>query len=199
MFSFKQIVIFLICIQSFLNLHAQIDSCGVYLTTLDYINRKLTRATNCNSEKASIKPHEFWSNSKYITLRYRGAKYKYGKAGLFGFRDCRNHDYRFFIDSPYEIINRQYFVLYRLAHISASSDFVGPEFTYFFSKTLASGIYPLNKRYLKWAYRRNKAFASLLDSVFQKNDDLPNFDERNKEYRVIQIYRESVLQQGDLP
>ena len=172
---------------------SQKDSSGIYLNAADFESGKLTYSTDCKSRKHSVKLHEFW-DSPFITIINDHKKYKYDKADIFGFRDCKNRVYRFFMNAKYEIVNTDDFFLYRQIRDTWDDDIVSVSsaYVYFFSIKADSEIYPLGKRYLTWLFKDNAKFVDLVNTSFKSDDDLCLFNTKDEKYKVVLVYRKSL-------
>ena len=172
---------------------SQKDSSGIYSNVKAFEHHKLTHATDCKSSKHSVRLHEFW-DSPFITIINDHKKYKYNKADIFGFRDCKNCVYRFFMNAKYEIVNTDDFFLYRQIQDTWDDDIVSVSsaYVYFFSIKADSEIYPLRKRYLTRLSKDNGKFVDLVNTSFKSDDDLCLFNTKVEKFKIVLIYKKSM-------
>ncbi|MBL0744179.1 hypothetical protein [Chryseolinea lacunae] len=125
-------------------------------------------------------------------MHYKGQKYRYKKQDVFGFKDCSGNDYRIYLNEKYHVLSRENIFLYEVTEDVGFSEMVVYETSYFFSEKLDSRIYPLTKRYLDWVYRKNFEFVRRMHVSFGKDEDLANYEEKTKQYKLISLYRQSI-------
>lgn len=82
----------------------QKDSSGVYMSAVDFTNKKLTYGINCKTENHKIKLNIFF-NRDYITVIHEGNKYNISKDSVFGFKTCNGSSYRIADKIDYTILN----------------------------------------------------------------------------------------------
>ena len=79
-------------------------TCGIYSTPDDRQSGKLSVAIDCTSEDHSIKSG-FIRDKSAIRIVREEKTYKYRKADLYGYRDCRGNEYHFFDGKRYQLLN----------------------------------------------------------------------------------------------
>src|SRR5476651_269177 len=79
---------------------------GVYMNWQDYKNDKLSYILNCDSSSGKIKLNHFLSKS-YIDVIQGEKKTRLCKDSIFGYRDCKQNDYRFFKNNDEEFLIKE--------------------------------------------------------------------------------------------
>ena len=93
--------------------YAQQDSSGVYLSSLHFQHHKLTYASDCQTQKHTIKFARF-SIKNHIKVIHNDSTYRLLKNEVFGYRDCKGNSFRFIGCKSYTILNPSgYILLYR--------------------------------------------------------------------------------------
>ena len=136
---------------------------GIYKTAQDFKDNRLSFSVNCDSASGKIKLHHFFSG-KYVNVIRNKSNYRLSKDSIFGYRDCRGNDYRFFENYNYEyqIAEDKSIVIYMALLTDPTYTGKGIKLvpTYFFSKNLNSEIIPLTVNNLKLAFAGETKFCS---------------------------------------
>jgi hypothetical protein len=163
--------------------NGQPDSLGIYLTTQDYLIKKLSYKVSCRDKQNSSISRSFVSGLK------KQEKYHLEKSTWFGFHDCKLGDHRFYKRSEYRILHfSDDLILYSKKVLRPQGKFVVTETAYFFSRGIESSIFTLEKKSLKQVFPEKKSFHDRLDELFQGDDSLIHFDKIKKEYKLIEVY-----------
>jgi hypothetical protein len=177
------IVLLLLNAKSYSQTSRIIGYSGIYMTLQDYEEGKLSFEANCDSSSRKIKLHHFFSG-KYVDIIRNDKKYRLSKDSIFGYRDCKGYDYRFYenYDHEYQIEEAKSIVIYSVLMADPTYTGKGVKLvrTYFFSKTINSAIMPLTVRNLKQIFPRNAMFCNLLDT----DEDVITYDTIHKMYKV---------------
>lgn len=157
------------------------------MNSRDYENNKLSYGINCDSTSRKIKLNHFFSKN-YIDLIWGEKKIQLYKDSIFGYRDCKQNDFRFYnnYDHEYLILENKYMILYEADLPEPTSDGRRNQLVpnYFFSTSLTSAIIPLTLINLKKAFPDNIKFHSLLDIEFEGDKKLTTFDDTHKMYKI---------------
>ncbi|HTB07288.1 MAG TPA: hypothetical protein VK806_10085 [Bacteroidia bacterium] len=168
---------------------------GIYKTAQDFKDGKLSFPMNCDSASGRMKLHHFVSG-KYVSITKNKINYKLSKDSIFGYRNCKGQDYRFFENHSYEyqIAEAKSIVIYLalLADPTYTGKGIKLAPTYFFSKTLNSDIMPLTMSNLKLAFAGNTKFCNMLDGEIKSDKDLSVYDETYKMYRINYLLSQSI-------
>src|ERR1035437_7888179 len=131
---------------------------GIYMNSKDYKGSKLSYEVSCDSSSGKIRLNHFLSKN-YIDVFKKEKKIQLYKDSIFGYRDCKQNDYRFFTerDKEYQIVENKIIVIYVADVAVTSANGKAREFVqnYFFSTTLNSEILPLSVSNLKKAFSDN--------------------------------------------
>ncbi len=98
-----------ICIVAFLSQKtiAEAQTTGLYLTSDDFVNHKLSFETG-GSNGSKIKLNGFLESSK-VVVTYNGKEQVFSKSAIFGYRS-NGQDYRFFNSTAYKILDTKDFI-----------------------------------------------------------------------------------------
>ncbi len=168
---------------------------GIFMTAQDYAANKLSYTVNCDSSAHKIKTDCIFSQN-HVKVINNGKKIKLNKDSIFGYRNCKQKDFRFYKndDREYRIMENKGMVIYvadvRLNSTTGKTFILVP--AYFFSRTLSSEILPLNVINLKRTFPENLRFHDSLDVEFTDVNNLSAFDSVHKMYRVNYLLSQSV-------
>ena len=125
---------------------------GIFMNAIDYQGGKLTYSMNCEIQSGKIKLNHFFSKN-YIDVINGDKKIQLYKDSIYGYRDCKQIDHRFYkeYDHEYQIAENKNMVIY-IADVPVTAS-TGKSVqlvpSYFFSKTIDSEIFPLTVINLK--------------------------------------------------
>jgi hypothetical protein len=160
---------------------------GIYKTAQDFKDRKLSFSVNCDSAAGKIKLHHFFPG-KYVNVIRNKTNYRLSKDSIFGYRDCKGNDYRFFENYSYEyqIVEDKSIVIYiaLLTDPTYSGKGIKVVPTYFFSKTLGSEVLPLTINNLKMVFAGDIKFCNMLDGTVNSIEELTTYDYVHKMYKI---------------
>ena len=190
----KLIITFVLLTTTAVELLAQKPNGGIYKTYQDYQIGIPSIVCNCNTDK--IKLNHFFAKN-YIDVINHGKKLRFNKNSLFGYRDCKQNDFRFFNerDKEYKIVENKSIVIYvaDFAVISSSGKTRELIPKYFFSTSLTSAIQPLTVLNLKKAFPDNLKFHDLLDIAFGDGTSISVYDMENKMFKINFLLSKSNL------
>jgi len=150
---------------------------------------------NCDSSSGKTKTGCLFSQH-HIAVINGGKKIELNRDSVFGYRNCKQVDFRFYEndDKEYQILENKSMVIYSAAVRKNSSD--GKTFmlvpAYFFSRTLSSEILPLNVNNLKRVFPDNHKFHDSLDVEFHNDNNISTFDAVHKMYKVNYLLGQSL-------
>lgn len=191
-----QSILFLLIALTTIKLLAQNNNFGVYYNYEDYKTGKLSFIVNCSSHSNKIRLHHFFSGN-YIDVIKDEKKYKFSKDSVFGYRDCKQNDYRFYEerDKEYKILENKTIIIYVADVAVTSANGKAREFVkkYFFSTSLTSQILPLTAINLKKSFPDNLKFHNMLDIEFYSANDILSYDIIHKMYKVNFLLSQSTI------
>ena len=168
---------------------AQTPDAGLYITANDFQQQKITYAVNCSNGKDKLKVNSlFDASTGYVVVN--GEKHAFNKKQVYGYRTCKNNNFRLYNNTPYQVINTTgFFIYYRSIQTEAAKGkgLVKAD-AYFFSTQADSTIQPLTVDNLKKAYPGNHEFQYALDANFRSDKDLTAWDTYQKTYKVQYLY-----------
>jgi len=164
----------------------QKDSSGVYMTAVDFTNKKLTYGINCKTENHKIKLNNFF-NRDYITVIHEGNKYNISKDSVFGFKTCNGSSYRIADKIDYTILNADdNLLLYEFIPMSAPKNPQPP--VHKFSKGADGPMLDLTIENVKNIYPDNHLFHDEIENIFRSNSSLLSYDRYHKQYKLVRLF-----------
>jgi hypothetical protein len=131
---------------------------GIYLTSKDFLNRKVTFA----SKHTRIRLHEVL-NKATIVVKTKDSTYTYFKDSIFGYHDKEGNDFRFYHGKIYPIINpAETILIYKVSNVTVQKGQL-KMYSYFFSKDAHSKIFPLTMNHILDEFNDNKAYTNNLE------------------------------------
>ncbi len=164
----------------------QKDSSGVYMTAVDFTNKKLTYGINCKTENHKIKLNNFF-NRDYITVIHEGNKYNISKDSVFGFKTCNGSSYRIADKIDYTILNADdNLLLYEFIPMSAPKNPQPP--VHKFSNGADGPMLDLTIENVKNIYPDNHLFHDEIENIFRSNSSLLSYDRYHKQYKLVRLF-----------
>lgn len=167
---------------------------GVYMSFADYTASKLNLEVDYTTEKHKIKVIDFFNKSE-INVIHKDKKYTYKKSEIYGIRDGKGNDYRFYNDLEYLISQTDTIYIYKkesTEHVNGGKNQHTTQVTkYFFSKTGNSEILALTKENLKKAFPENHKMHDALEMMFNSDSELTEYDNFHKSYKVVRFLKSS--------
>jgi hypothetical protein len=168
---------------------AQTQSKGLYLTSGDYLNHKLSYRTD-PTNKNVIHIHEFIGQNN-VTVISDGKKQSISKNDLFGYHD-NNNDYRFYGSKAYQIIDTTGFYIYSFDKLVQQGKGPRPTRVYYFSKTPNTDVLPLAPENIAKAFPKNPRFRHMVEVASKTDIKLDTYDSQANEYKIKELYTESL-------
>jgi hypothetical protein len=183
--SIKTLTAIAIISLSVLRLQAQTStgSNGIYLTEQDYKSNKLTYTL---SPTDKVQLNEFL-DGKNISLVYQGKKLTLAKSEIFGYR-MHNHDFRFFNNKAYNIVDTAGFTLYKKDKLTQQGKGYLPVETYFYSVNLEQPVQKLTIENLWNSFPTQTGFRYSIQNNFKQDADLVAYDKLSNQYKVKYLY-----------
>jgi hypothetical protein len=160
---------------------------GLYLTSDDFINHKLSFET----DGSKIKLNSFFEGSKVVVAN-NGKEQVFSKNEIFGYRS-NGQDYRFFNNTAYKILDTKDFYIYSSPKLILQGKGPKPVDAYYYSSTVKSVVEPLSIKNLQNTYAENPKFKYMVEAAFSSDNALVQYDAGIKEYKVKYIYEQSSL------
>ena len=177
-----------------LNVLAQNEISGVYLTFDDYIHNKMSYEINCKTEKHKIKLNEFL-NKSYITVIHNGEKFELKKDSIYGVVYCDEPLVRFQDNEHYYLAEKgPVWFLYKMENKSTGKSFF-TEKKYYFSVNGDGKLIELSKENLKNAFPNNHIFHDMLNAQFSSNVNIAEYDSFHKMFKVNHLLQQAGQEQ----
>lgn len=171
---------------------ASLSSIGLYLTTEDYLNHKLSYEVDQENTKTNkLFIHQFFDQNN-ITVVTGGKKLQFKKSGIFGYHDKYNHDYRFYKSEPYRIEDTTDFYIYSQEKVIQEEKKPKPYKIYYFSTKINTLLLPLTEECINKAFVKNRKFRYLVEGFFKSDQSLSAFDAGSGKYKIKEFYDESL-------
>ena len=169
---------------------AQNEKSGVYLTFNDYQNNKLSYEINCATEKHTIRLNEFL-DKPYIIVIHNGQKFKLVKDSIYGFISCDEPLVRFQDKQHFYLAEKgSVWIFYRKEQVPQAKSTTTVK-RYFFSVKGDGNLILLSKENLKNAFPDNHKFHDMLDAQFKDDNDIGQFDDFHKMFKVNHLLLQS--------
>ncbi len=159
---------------------------GVYLTTQDYKNGRLSFEGGCGSKTHKLELHDVLHKS-YIHVTHGTENRRLSKSDLFGFRACDGRDFRFASNLEYQILEAKELYIYAGEVRVSQGKGVNTIRGYFFSAGPDGQIFALTLEKLKRTFPDNHRFHDGLDAAFGAGQVLAEYDEFHKMFKVNRL------------
>jgi hypothetical protein len=172
---------------------AQAVTAGLYTTADDFLNQKITYPVDCSDVSDKLRVNNLFESTSGI-IKSKGKKHRFYKVNFYGYRNCKNENFRFDYKTPYQIIDTTgFFIYYRSVQAEPvkGKGLVKTD-AYFFSTKADNTIQPLTMDNLKKAFPGNHSFQYALDDHFRNDKDLAAYDTFQKTYKVKYLYGQSL-------
>ncbi len=167
---------------------------GVYLTAADYKDGRLAFEGDCKSKAHRLNLHDIL-NKPYIDVTHESEKRRYSKSDLFGFRSCEGSDYRFSSNLEYQILESKDLYIYGMETYISHGRVRSKVMDYFFSVGQDGPILLVTLENLKHAFPDNHRFHDLLDANFGRGQNIGEYDELHKMFKINRLLIASREQQ----
>ncbi|MBK8698776.1 MAG: hypothetical protein IPN29_04255 [Saprospiraceae bacterium] len=170
---------------------SQKDSSGIYFTSADFENNRLSYAIYCKTQKHKISADLIFRN-KIVSVKHNGTVYTFQKDSVYAARYCDNSIVRFSNNQQYPLLNPdETIMIYKV--VNGSGHKGSPIVTrYYFSNGAIDGIRELTLYNLKSSFSDNHKFHNLLDMQFNSDFELIEYDRFHKCYKINQILKFSL-------
>lgn len=169
---------------------------GLYFTPDDFLKSRLSYAADMASGTVhKIKIHDGLFGSATVDLVYEGKKESFSLDKLYGYRDSKGRNYRFFARGVYRIEDTAGFYLYSCVKMVQGEKIARPQTLYFFSTQPDNDVQALTVANLESAYSGNTRFRygfEALAGQFRSNTALAVYDEVLKTYKIKVLYAQSL-------
>lgn len=165
---------------------------GIYLHASDYRNRNTCPFV----QRVKIIPHRLF-DSRHIIMKTGNARLRYDKDSIFGYRNGKGEDFRFYAGEEYRIVETATLVIYAGTEPAYTAKGYRSAPVYFFSRTLDSEIMPLSVINVKRAYPEHLRLHHYLD-IFFYNTAADTYDETHHIFcmnYLLQYLKETAHQQ----
>lgn len=169
---------------------AQKGSSGIYKTTEDFQNRKLSYAIDYKTEKHKINNYVLF-NDAVIKVKHHDTTYTLQKSETYGYRNMKGEDFRFIDNKEYKILNPgEPLLIYVYQHPSHSPKEAEKYLPmYYFSIDASAVPQPLTKTNLKKAFPDSHKFHHALDAQFKNDDELYAYDNFHNMYKLNRVLK----------
>lgn len=164
---------------------------GIYESADDFENGKLSYRQE-EGEKHSIRT-EIPLNQCIVKVKNGDESHKLIKVDLYGYRNNKNEDFRFYDDIKYKIIDPSHFYIYSRVVNVIDGKARTRETKYFFSKDADSPIMELTRNNLKRAFPGHQDFHFLIDMQFRNDRELLAYDSHYRQYKLKSLFSRSLM------
>jgi len=172
---------------------AQTITAGLYETADDFLKQKITYPVDCSISADKLVVNNLLESASGH-VKSLGQKHRFYKVNFYGYRNCKNENYRFDYKTAYRIVDTAgFFIYYRYIQSEPvkGKGLVKTD-AYFFSTKADNNIQLLTLDNLKKAFPGNHSFQYALDVQFRSDKDLAAWDAYQKTYKVTYLYGQSL-------
>jgi len=169
-----------------LNSSANGQSVGLYMTTQDYLNHKVSFGSGGDK----IKINGLFGSAN-VALTHEGKKQTFAKSEVFGYH-AGNSDYRFYNNLAYKVLDTTGFYLYSTEKLVQQGKGPKPATFYYFSKKAGDQIMPLTPEYIAKEYPQNYKLKYMVEVASKTDIDLNTYDKDLNMYKIKELYTESL-------
>lgn len=112
------------------------------------------------------------------------------KSEVYGYRDAKAQDHRFYEGSEYTVLTTAGICLYSRVVTVAEGKLRERKTVYYFSVSAGSALQTLSLYHLKQAYAANETFVQQLEQRFRYDNDLVQYNNSRKEYAVAGLLQQ---------
>ncbi len=159
---------------------------GVYLTAANFKNGQVSFEGDCGSKTHKLELHDVLHKS-YVHVTHGTEKHRFAKSDLFGFRACDGRDYRFASNLEYHILEAKELYVYSREVPVSHGRGIHTVRGYFFSAGPEGTVLALTLENLKQAFPGNHRFHDALDAMVGAGQQLAEYDESQKMFRVNRL------------
>jgi hypothetical protein len=163
-----------------------VKTSGIYRTADDYAAGRLAFEGACGSKAHKLAIHDV-SNKPYIDVTHDAEKHRYAKSELYGFRACDGRDYRFASKLEYRILEARELYIYSRDITVNEGRSNRTVLEFYFSVGANGQIKALTLENLKQAFPENHRFHDWLDATFSAGQNLGEYDEFHKMFKVNRL------------
>jgi hypothetical protein len=172
------------------------DKSGLYLTPDDFLKNQLSYADDASQgTERRIKIHDGLFGSATVDLVYNGKKQVFSLAQVYGYRDAKGRNYRFFGKQAYRIEDTTGFYLYSCNKLVRGEKISRPTNLYYFSVSPGGDVQLLTRSNLENAYPQNTRFRYSIEALigpFGSDASLVAYDAVLKTFKIKYYYTQSL-------
>jgi hypothetical protein len=190
-------ILLLLMVQSVLAQHKtriKVDNAyGLYYNFDDFRTGKLTYPMDCENPEDKLKLNDWFGSSRGY-LWSNGEKHPFDKNQIYGYRDSKKENHRFYMGEGYKILDTAGIFLYykyTQKEVTRGKSLIKTD-EYYFSVQGNSPICLLTSQNLKTSFPYNHRFQYLLDAGFKSDGELIAFDDIQKIYKIEYLYNQSL-------
>jgi hypothetical protein len=159
---------------------------GLYITGNDFISNKLS-FTKSNTTDCKIKSG-LASGSPFLKFKYKDSIFRIEKEKFFGYKDKTGIVFRFYNGISYEILNPgEEILLYKTEKNIGTPKYPELLVNYYFSKDAGSPIEKLSLNTVLSSFQSDPAFSNLIELHFRSDNELMEFDNYYKKYKLNRL------------
>jgi hypothetical protein len=166
---------------------------GLFYSFNDFRIGKLTYPMDSENSEDKLKLND-WLGSSKGHVWSNGEKHLFDKNQIYGYRDSKKENHRFYEGEGYKILDTAgFFLYYKYAQkeVTKGKSLIKTD-EYYFSVQGDSPIYLLTSQNLRLYFPYNHRFQYALDAGFKSDGDLIAYDDIQKIYKIEYLYNQSL-------
>ena len=171
--------------------NAQKHPRGIYMTALDFENKKLSYSTSDPKDKNKIRFNELFGKP-YVTIRHNGEKIVLFKDEIFAYRKNRNIIRTHGFVSYNFIEQGVIWIYFRDLTISIGKG-IKRERKYYYSVSAKDEIIPLTIHNLKRSFPQKHLLHNFLDAQFKGDSELASYNNFVNKFQVNHLLETTIF------
>lgn len=173
-----------------ISVYTTLAQSGIYQTASDYQSGTLSYKQD-EGERHAIRA-DIPFNNYVVKVKDGEESHKLYKWDIYGYRNAKNEDFRFYNEVKYKILDSKYFPVYSREEYVVKGKEKTRETRYYFSTHHEGPVHALTLNNLKSAFRAHRDFHDLLDLQFRSDKELLRYDPFYREYKVKAVFNKTV-------
>ena len=166
---------------------------GLFYSFVDFQHGKITYPMDCENSEDELKLNDWFGSSRGFVWS-NGERHLFDKNQIYGYRDSKKENHRFFRGEEYKILDTAGIFLYykyTQKEVTKGKSLIKTD-EYYFSVQGDGPICLLTSQNLRMSFSNNYRFQYALDAGFKSDGELIAYDDIQKIYKIEYLYNQSL-------